>query len=170
MLPEGTDGKAIAEETKMPLEGKDLGAFLQEIRLAHFATIGPDGKTRARPVWFVYEDGAFWFTTRLETRRTGADVADGSPVAVSIASDERPYRAVTVHGTAEVWEEDREWWLERIATRYGEAEGRRWLAGALKEPDRVVLRLVPDKALAWHYGKGDYGRMQKGQSLRVKLP
>jgi hypothetical protein len=61
-------------------------------------------------------------------------------------------------------------WLERIATRYGEAEGRRWLAGALKEPDRVVLRLVPDRAVAWHYGKGDYTRLQRKEPLRVTLP
>jgi hypothetical protein len=42
--------------------------------------------------------------------------------------------------------------------------------GALKEPDRVVLRLVPEKAVAWHYGKGDYTRMQEEESLQVTLP
>jgi PPOX class probable F420-dependent enzyme len=154
----------------VPLQGRELAAFLEEVRLAHFATVGPDGRPRVRPVWFVYEDGALWFTTRLEARRTGADVAAGSPAAVSIASKDRPYRAVIAHGTPEVWEENREEWLERIATRYGEAEGRRWLAGALKEADRVVLRLVPDRVLSWDYGSGDYGRMQKGDSLRVGLP
>ena len=154
----------------MPLEGKELAAFLSEVRLAHFATVGPDGDPRVRPVWFLYEDGAFWFTTRLETRRTGADLTSGSSAAVSIASEDRPYRAVIVHGRPEVWTEDRERWLERIATRYGTAEGKSWLARALKEADRVVLRLVPDKVLAWHYGKGDYSRMQKGGSLRVRLP
>jgi len=154
----------------VPLEGRDLAAFLSEVRLAHFATLGPDGRPRVRPVWFLYEDGALWFTTRLEARRTGADLAAGSTAAVSIASEDRPYRAVIVHGTPEVWTEDRERWLERIATRYGVAEGKRWLAGALKERDRVVLRLMPDKVLAWHYGTGDYGRMQKGSSLRVGLP
>lgn len=153
----------------MPLQGRELEVFLGEVRLAHFATVGPDGRPRVRPVWFLYEDGTLWFTTRLEARRTGSDVAAGSPVAVSIASEERPYRAVILHGTPEVWEEDRERWLERIATRYGEAEGRRWLSGALKEPDRVVLRLVPDRVLSWHYGTGDYARMQKGASLRVEL-
>ena len=154
----------------MPLQGEELAAFLEEVRLAHFATVGPDGRPRVRPVWFVYQDGALWFTTRLEARRTGADIAAGSPAAVSIASEERPYRAVIALGTPEVWTDDRERWLERIATRYGQAEGKRWLAGALKEPDRVVLRLVPDTVLAWHYGTGDYGRMQKGGSLRVELP
>jgi hypothetical protein len=29
---------------------------------------------------------------------------------------------------------------------------------------------VPDKVIAWHYGTGDYGRMQKGASLTVDLP
>lgn len=155
----------------MPLEGKELRAFLEEVHLAHWATIGPDGRPRVRPVWYLYEDGALWFTTRMEARRTGADVAAGSPVAVSIAGEDRPFRAVLAHGTPEVYEgEDRDARLERIATRYGEKEGRRWLAGARREPDRVVLRLVPETVLAWHYGTGDYGRLQRGESLRVRLP
>ena len=54
-----------------------------------------------------------------------------------------------------MWTEDRERWLERIAVRYGEAEGRAWLRRALEEPDRVVLRLVPDQLVTWDYGKGD---------------
>jgi PPOX class probable F420-dependent enzyme len=154
----------------MPLEGKDLEAFLDEAHLAHFATVGPDGGPRVRPLWFCFADGALWFTTRLEARRTGADVVAGSPAAVSIASEDRPYRAVLAYGTPEVWETDVGRWLERIATRYGAAEGRRWLAGARKEADRVVLRLVPDRVVAWHYGTGDYTRMQEGKSLRVELP
>lgn len=154
----------------MPLEGRDLEAFLQEAHLAHFATSGSDGNPRVRPIWFCYADGAFWFTTRLQARRTGADVAKGSRVAVSIASERRPYLAVIAYGRPEVWREDTGKWLERIATRYGEAEAKRWLVGAVKEPDRVVLRLVPEKVVAWHYGKGDYTRMQRKESLQVILP
>jgi general stress protein 26 len=166
-------GRAVRtndEEATVPLEGRDLEAFLQEAHLAHFATTGPDGNPRVRPIWFCYANGAFWFTTRLEARRTGADVANGSPVAVSIASEGRPYLAVIAYGSPQIWKKDRKTWLERIATRYGEAEGRRWLNGALKEPDRVVLRLVPNRAVAWHYGRGDYARMQRKESLRVTLP
>lgn len=136
----------------MTLQGEDLKAFLEEIHLCHWATVGPDGRPWVRPLWYLYADRAFWFTTRLETRRTGADARDAA-VAVSIGSEERPYRAVVLQGTPEVWTQDRETWLERIATRYGEAAGRRWLAGALKEPDRVVMRMVPDTIIAWNYGK-----------------
>ncbi len=138
------------------MTGDRLAAFLAEEHLAHWATVGPDGTPWVRPLWYVYADGAFWFTTRLEARRTGRDVTAGSPVAVSIAAEDRPYRAAIVSGTPEVWTDDRDAWLERIATKYGEEQGRRWLARAVKEPDRVVLRLVPDRAVAWDYGRGDH--------------
>jgi nitroimidazol reductase NimA-like FMN-containing flavoprotein (pyridoxamine 5'-phosphate oxidase superfamily) len=52
----------------MPLAGSELKAFLEESRLAHFATTGADGAPRVRPIWFWYADRAFWFTTRLEAR------------------------------------------------------------------------------------------------------
>jgi PPOX class probable F420-dependent enzyme len=152
----------------MPFPPEELRAFLADVRLCHWATVGPDGRPRVRPLWYLHEDGALWFTTRMEARRTGADVAAGSTVTVSIASEDRPYRAVLASGTPEVWAEDREAWLERIATRYGRPEGLRWLARALKEPDRVVLRLIPDRVIAWHYGKGDYSR--DPSELRVELP
>ena len=138
----------------MTLEGAELKAFLEEIHLCHWATVGPKGDPRVRPLWYLYSEKAFWFTTRMEARRTGADITAGSPAAVSIASEERPYRAVILHGTPEVWSDDRDAWLERIATRYGKSSGLRWLARAVKEPDRVVMRMVPDTVITWDYGKG----------------
>lgn len=154
---------------QLPLEGADLRAFLEAPRMAHWATVGPDGKPRVRPVWYLYRDRAFWFTTRLESRATGTDITSGSSVAVSIASEDRPYRAVLAYGAPEVWSEDRDTWLERIATRYGEKQGGSWMAGAVKQPDRVVLRLVPDKVVAWRYAAGDQG-LTGTSSLRVDLP
>src|SRR5207237_9088389 len=119
----------------------------------HFATIS-EGGPRVRPLWYVYEDDVFWFTTRLEARWTGADVAAGSAAAISIASEDRPYRAVVARGPVEVWTEDRENGPERIAVKYGEEEGRRWQATALREPDRVVMRMLPETIVTWDYGKG----------------
>jgi PPOX class probable F420-dependent enzyme len=139
----------------VPLTDDELEDFLAAPRLAHFATVSGGGRPRVRPLWYAWHDGAFYFTTRMEVRYTGADVTAGSTVAVSIASEDRPYRAVLARGTAQVWTQDREAWLERIAVRYGEAEGRAWLRRALEEPDRVVMRLVPDQLITWDYGKGD---------------
>jgi Pyridoxamine 5'-phosphate oxidase len=111
-----------ARRCAVPLAGSELKAFLEEPRLAHFATTGADGAPRVRPIWFCYAHQALWFTTRLEARHTGADIVAGSPVAVSIASDDRPFRGVIAYGRPGVWEKDIRTWLERISTRYGEAE------------------------------------------------
>src|SRR5437773_12408927 len=109
----------------MPLSDDELQEFLAAPRLAHFATVSDDGRPRVRPLWYEYEDGAFYFTTRMEVRYTGADVAAGSTVAISIASEDRPYRAVLARGRAEGWTANREGRLERMAERYGEPAGRR---------------------------------------------
>jgi nitroimidazol reductase NimA-like FMN-containing flavoprotein (pyridoxamine 5'-phosphate oxidase superfamily) len=154
----------------MTMTPAEMEEFLSARRLAHFATVSPSGRPGVRPIWYVWADGAFWFTTRLNARRTGTDLTAGSSAAVSIASEDRPYRAVIAHGTPEVWRKDVPAWLERISTRYGEREGLRWLQGALKEPDRVVLRMVPTHLITWDYGKGDYRRLNRGESLRTELP
>lgn len=152
----------------MPLTPRELEEFLAQPRLAHAATLGPRGRLRVRPLWYLWREGAFWFTTRRETRHTGRDVSAGSPLAVSIASEDRPYRAVVAYGVPEVLDKDEELLLA-ISTRYGEAEGRRWTAHAMREPDRVVLRLVPDVLLSWHYGRGDLSRQDRGVSMRTPL-
>ena len=108
----------------MPMSPEQAHAFLEERRLAHFATVAPDGRPRNRPIWYLWRDGAFWFTTRMEVRHTGSDLTAGSIAAVSVASEERPYRAVLARGRPEVWDEDRDALLEAISTRYGEREGR----------------------------------------------
>jgi hypothetical protein len=88
-------------------------------------------------------------------------------VAISVASDDRPYRAVLVRGRAEVVGKD-EPLLLAISSRYGEAAARRWLSSALKEDDRVVFKVVPEKLLAWNYGKGDSTHKQdQGVSMRI---
>jgi PPOX class probable F420-dependent enzyme len=151
----------------MPMSRRELDEFLAAPRLAHFATFGPDGAPWVRPVWYVWADSALYFTTRLRVRRTGADVDAGSAVAVSIASEDHPYRAVLARGSVEVWTTDRDAWLERIARRYGTYPG--WYDDALREDDRVVTRLAPDTLVSWDYGKGDYEALNAQRSLRTTI-
>ena len=149
----------------MPMSRRELDEFLEPPRIAHFATIGPGGLPWVRPVWYVWEDGALFFTTRLRARRTGADIAAGSASAVSIASEGHPYQAVIARGVAAVWLLDRDAWLERFARRYGAYPG--WYHDALREEDRVILRLLPEPLVAWDFGKGDYDALNAQRSLRV---
>jgi PPOX class probable F420-dependent enzyme len=134
----------------MPMTREEIDEFLAAPRLCHFATVDGEGFPRVRPLWYLWRNGEFLFTTRLQTRHTGRDLRSSPRVAVSIASEDRPYRAVIAHGRPEVVEKTEELLLA-LSTRYGDAEGRRWMAKAMSEPDRVLLRMVPDTLLTWDY-------------------
>ncbi|MBA3552672.1 MAG: pyridoxamine 5'-phosphate oxidase family protein [Actinobacteria bacterium] len=149
----------------MPLTPEELDVFLAQPRLCHFATLDADRAPRVRPLWYLWRDGTFWFTTRLESRHTGRDVVRGPSVAISIASEDRPYRAVLAHGRIEVTGKD-EALLLAISTRYGEEQGRAWTRSAMKQDDRTVLRMVPERLLSWDYGRGDSERQERGESMR----
>ena len=142
----------------------ELKNFLDETRLAHLATVSRSGRPRASPIWYVYENGAFYFTTRLG-RLKGKHVQQNSRAALRIATDERPYRAACAFGKATVVKENRDEWLERISFRYGEEDGKTWLPSAVKQPDRVVMVLRPERILSWHYGRGDSARQDNGESM-----
>jgi PPOX class probable F420-dependent enzyme len=148
----------------LPLSKTELEEFLEESRMAHLATVSRQGKPRVTPIWYVYRDGVFYFTTRLG-RVKGHHIQRNPSVALSIATDERPYRAVCAIGKAQILREDRDGWLERISFRYGKEDGKSWLIEAVKQPDRVVMILKPTSILSWDYGRDDASRQDKGESM-----
>jgi PPOX class probable F420-dependent enzyme len=150
--------------TQLPLSKSELKTLLDEPRLAHLATSSRSGKVRVSPIWYAYDNGIFYFTTRLG-RLKGEHIQKNPEVALSIATDERPYRAVCAFGQARVVKENRDKWLETISFRYGKDEGKSWVASAVKQPDRVVMMLKPERVLSWHYGRGDSSRQDKGESM-----
>jgi PPOX class probable F420-dependent enzyme len=136
--------------------------------MAHLATSSSDGKPRVSPIWFVYEDGCFYFTSRLG-RVKGDHITQNPHVALSVATDERPYRAVCAFGKVRIVEKDRDKWLERISTRYGDQQGREWLEEAVKQEGRVVFKLQPDKIMSWNYGRNDAERQERGESMATNV-
>ena len=130
---------------------EEIEAFLSEPRLCHFATIDSEGNPRVRPLWYLWRDDGFLLTTLLERRHTGRDLASNPRVAISVASETRPYRAVVAHGRPEILPKELSVLLD-IAGRYGQERGRLFAAEAMEQPDRVLLRLVPDELVSWDYG------------------
>jgi len=152
----------------MPLSKTKLRQFLSETRLAHLGTASIDGKPRVNPIWFVYENGSFYFTTRMG-RLKGRHIQQNPHVALSVASDKHPYRAVCAFGTALLLRDGRDEWLRKIGFRYGKREGKLWLQEALRQPDRVVMILRSDRILSWDYSQGDAERQEKGESMITKV-
>ncbi len=153
----------------MPLTPAETESLLREPLLAHIAVTRADGRPHVTPIWIDYEKGSFYFTTRLR-RVKGRSLMRRPYAVISIATDERPYRALIAEGETKQVKSDRDAWLLRIAKKYGETEGQRWFAYSRNEPDRVVMKLTPTKVLSWHYGKGDYRRQNQGESMKTLLP
>jgi PPOX class probable F420-dependent enzyme len=130
----------------------EIDAFLAQPQIAHLATVDATGQARVRPVWYLWRGGVLWMTTRRAARHTGRDLVTNRRVAISIASEERPYRSVVVHGTPEILPKDEQMLLD-ISTRYGDEPGRRWVREAMAQDDRVILKLEPEKLISWDYGK-----------------
>jgi PPOX class probable F420-dependent enzyme len=149
----------------VPLNRKEIDAFLAEPRLCHFATVDANGNPRVRPLWYLWKDGAFWLTTRLEARHTGRDLASSPHVAISVASEQRPYLAVVAFGHIEVVGKDEEI-LRAIAVRYGEQEGLRFMEHAIEQPDRVAMRMVPETVLSWDNSREGTDEGSKRTELR----
>jgi nitroimidazol reductase NimA-like FMN-containing flavoprotein (pyridoxamine 5'-phosphate oxidase superfamily) len=84
-------------------EGFDLEAFLARPLVARLATVGKRGP-RVRPLWYLWEDGAFWWLTGPWSK-LAVDLADDPRVALvvdvtDVATGE--VKGVTATGEAEI--------------------------------------------------------------------
>jgi uncharacterized pyridoxamine 5'-phosphate oxidase family protein/ferredoxin len=58
--------------------------------MAYLGTSSKDGKPRVTPMWYIYENGLFYFTTRLG-RLKGRQILQNPAVSLSVANEEHPY-------------------------------------------------------------------------------
>jgi PPOX class probable F420-dependent enzyme len=133
------------------LSDTERDAFLREPGvLLHLAVLAPDGRPEIAPIWFVFEEGAIWFTPRAMSAWLGHLRRDPR---VSLAIDEQPlpYRKVLVDGSAElvhdlgqddVWR-DR---YRRIACRYIPVDAaEQYVQDTIDQP-RALYRVVLAKS------------------------
>ena len=127
--------------------GFDLDAFLTRPLVAHVATNGPT----IRPVWYLWEQGAFWWLTgswsrlpnRLRRDPAVALVIDNWDASTGVVLQ------LLAWGRGEVvsFDADR---ARRKLTRYlGDEESRwdeeRFVTGTFDEPSAAFVRLSPDR-------------------------
>ena len=123
--------------------------FLGGPRIAHLVTLRPDGSPHVAPVWYEYVDGLFLIWTGRQTRKFKNLAGDGR-AALSIASEDQPYRYVSVEGDVTV--SDADVWAVgfSLASRYLGAEGAAaFLEEYYVEGQSVVLQLTPRRIMAW---------------------
>ena len=94
------EGAAVAHEPELLADPVALD-LLQSRLPAHLSYTWTDGTPRTVPIWFHWNGSEIVFATPANAPKCRA-LRDGDSVAVSIDSDEFPYRVLLVRGTANV--------------------------------------------------------------------
>lgn len=129
------------------LSATERDQFLSEPGvLMRVAVTREDGRPLVTPIWFIYEQGAIYFTPR-EKSAWFACLRRDPRVALCIDEQPLPYRKVIVEGEAELVHdvgEDDLWrdQYRRIAGRYVDAEGAEaYVQNTIDQP-RGLFRVV----------------------------
>lgn len=131
---------------------RDLHTFLgEQPRIGRLATVTPGGDPHVVPVWFRLEGGRILVHT-MGTMQKTRNLRNHPRFALSVDSDQWPYKGVTVRGSARIAGRDEfphEAFVEQVSVSYlGEETGRalgRYMAGMPGEHVMVVLE--PE---TWH--------------------
>ena len=130
-------------------EDFDLARFLAQPLTAHVAAAGPS----VRPVWFLWEDGAFWWLTGGWSRLT-ATLKSDPRVALVVDTchlETGTVLQVSADGDAEIYQLDRGR-ATRLLRRYLGGDEARWPApvveGTLHDPSARLIRLEPARLRA----------------------
>lgn len=105
------------------LTNTERDTFLEEPGyIMNIGTVDGDGLPLVTPIWFVFEEGKFWFTPRQHSEWL-KHIRANNKAAFSIDEQIMPYRKVVVRGPVEVVFEvgnDDKWRdrYRRIAQRY----------------------------------------------------
>ena len=133
----------------MAMSKAEIDAFLNSVHLARVATVRPDGRPHVVPVWYLWEDGCFYFeTSRSAVKANNLRSNPNIAITVDITEGGLRLRYVILEGQATLIEnkDTVKKLTERIYSRYVGVE-------ALQTPtliemldvDNLIVRLKPAK-------------------------
>jgi PPOX class probable F420-dependent enzyme len=132
----------------------EVGALLALDIPAHLATIDADGFPRITPLWFLWDEGAFYMTS-VKGQPHLRNIERDPRVALCVDVEERevvdghrPNRRIRAQGEAELAPDDGGTWTRRITLKYVRGEEGERAAERRAPMARVVIRLLPVRLLA----------------------
>jgi PPOX class probable F420-dependent enzyme len=131
------------------LSRTDIAAYLKESHVAHMVTVRPDGRPHVAPVWFLEEDGRAFVIADADAVRV-RNIQHNFKVALSIATDQRPFKYVVLEGEGRVINQDLSALVERICVRYdGPERGRAYAAELLSEDRTRLVDIRVTRVIGW---------------------
>jgi PPOX class probable F420-dependent enzyme len=118
-------------------------------RTAVVATVRPDGRPHAAPVWFTLDGDDVVFTTGADTVK-GRNLRRTGQATVVVDEPAPPFDFVTIEGRAEISEDhdDLLHWATVLAGRYMGAEQAEAFGRRNAVPGELLVRLRPTHVVA----------------------
>lgn len=128
---------------------EELAAFLAEPRPGVLATVRPDGRPHAAPIWWDTDGDDVVFTTGQETVK-GRNLRADPRATLVVQDDREPYSFVTISGTVTISEslDDVRRWAARLGARYMGDERAEEYGARNGVPGELLVRLTPDTVVS----------------------
>lgn len=136
------------------LDVSEVEALLALDVPARLATLDAEGFPHVTPLWFVWQDGAFYLTSiadRPHLKRLSNNPRAGLGIDVEDperADGQRPNRQVRAIGNAELAPDHEAKWTTRITEKYVRGAGAVATVAARAAEERIVVRLRPIRLVA----------------------
>ncbi|MDA0999788.1 MAG: pyridoxamine 5'-phosphate oxidase family protein [bacterium] len=128
-----------------------IDSFLAEKRMCRFSVTRSDGGQLIRPIWYKWEDGKFWISTKSSGVHTRI-VKKNPKISIVVDKDDPPYKAVVCEGEVELIEgvgKDHEL-IGQMAARYLPPPiVEKFMAGPVAQVDRVRFIVHPKRWTIW---------------------
>ena len=152
------------------MASEEMRRFLKEPLLTFVATLTKTGHPHVTPRWSYY-DGHHFYMTLVDGNPKTRALARDNRISLAIGSYDMPFRAVLVHGTAELLRDNVEPTIRQIMEKYAgpdKAEG--MTDFAMTEP-QVIAKVTPIRIYTWDQSKVPYSEVlaseKSGTAFRV---
>ena len=131
------------------LSQQEIEAYLVEPHVAHLVTVRRDGRPHVAPVWYLEEDGRAFVIADSNAIKM-RNIQRNPQLALSIATDQRPFKYVVLEGEGRVTDDDLAAMIERICVRYdGPERGRAYAREILSRGGFRLLDIRVTRVIGW---------------------
>lgn len=130
-----------------PMTPKEMQAFLAQPLVAHLATVRANQTPQLIPMWFLYQDGVIYMSTRTTAAKL-VHIRHNPHVAVEIDVMEAPLKnkVVDIDGTAQILTTGVKQMTTKIYHKYMGLKGSQSpLAQHNINTPRVILKITPKR-------------------------
>ena len=122
---------------------------LDQVRVGHLVTLRRNGTPHVAPVWYQGDSDRAWVMAGEGAVKI-RNVRRNSRVALSVATNERPYKYVVLEGTAAFSKDGLAERVRSICVRYdGPERGEEFARELLERGDMALLEITVDRVMSW---------------------